>query len=87
MSDIVQTLWGFCHKLRRKVLADVVTILKHAATQWLRSSASNLLKNLSIDEEDFDLAPLLEKLWQCKGAEDVWRPCCRTQRGCCGMNI
>jgi type I restriction enzyme R subunit len=73
-----------------KALADVISIVKHAATvqsplltadervnlaierflaahkltpeqmQWLSLVREHLVKNLSMDEEDFDLTPLLE---------------------------
>lgn len=73
-----------------KALADVMSIVKHAATaqsplltaeervnqaadkflaahkltaeqmQWLSLVREHLVKNLSMDEEDFDLTPLLE---------------------------
>src|SRR6266498_3446757 len=73
-----------------KSLADVISVVKHAATaqsplltadervnhavetfltlhkltpeqmQWLSLVREHLVKNLSMDEEDFDLTPLLE---------------------------
>lgn len=79
------------HKISsHKALADVISIVKHAATaqapvltaeervnhamellvakhefnteqlQWLSLIREHLVKNLCLDEEDFDLAPLLQ---------------------------
>jgi len=52
MSDIVQKLCGFCHTLR------------HDGTdcgEWLSLAREQLIKNLTLDKDDFDNTPLLQE--------------------------
>jgi len=54
MSDIVQKLRGFCHTLGAK---------HKFTTEQLQSLSlvrEQLIKNLTIDEDDFDNTPLLQ---------------------------
>jgi hypothetical protein len=50
MSDIVQKLWGFC-RTRRHDGVDY--------GQYIQPFSEHLVKNLSMDEEESDLMPLL----------------------------
>ncbi|MEJ0089164.1 MAG: type I restriction-modification enzyme R subunit C-terminal domain-containing protein [Limisphaerales bacterium] len=69
MSDIVQKPWGFFHTLRHDGVERVSRAMdalakRHKFTteqlQWLSLVREQLIKNLTIDEDDFDNTPLLQ---------------------------